>query len=253
MIFSWPWTYINRWTNIRVAGDLRQFNAVIAPRRRTNPPIGTKQQVGDLPTDLERSIYMPTTKRYVCYDIRFTRHYDHSGVITVLQMAWCPVYLEISWWRGLTGIHLGPVSKWGCRIYHIDGLVKDCSNSSVLAMELLQSCTKPSILHSLSHEFTSTAAIDVRDHCTICLLSNPYSYCTNGLFCMQDPYWQAKLCSRLIVFIDYPYVTTIGLDSSQSNQNLCAYTDFWPFVCYHKGYSDSKAESCFAETITSMA
>ena len=26
-----------------------------------------------------------------------------------------------------------------------DGLVQDCSNSSVLAMELLQSCTKPLI------------------------------------------------------------------------------------------------------------
>ena len=30
-------------------------------------------------------------------------------------------------------------------IHHIDGLVQDCSNSSALAMELLQSCTKPSI------------------------------------------------------------------------------------------------------------
>ena len=28
---------------------------------------------------------------------------------------------------------------------HIDGLVQDCSNSSALAMELLQSCTRPSI------------------------------------------------------------------------------------------------------------
>ena len=28
---------------------------------------------------------------------------------------------------------------------YIDGLVQDCSNSRVLAMELLQSCTKPSI------------------------------------------------------------------------------------------------------------
>ena len=27
----------------------------------------------------------------------------------------------------------------------IDGLVQDCSNSSALAMELLQSCTKPLI------------------------------------------------------------------------------------------------------------
>ena len=30
-------------------------------------------------------------------------------------------------------------------IHHIDGLVQDCSNFSALAMELLQSCTKPSI------------------------------------------------------------------------------------------------------------
>ena len=26
---------------------------------------------------------------------------------------------------------------------HVDGLVQDCGNSSALAMELLQSCTKP--------------------------------------------------------------------------------------------------------------
>ena len=36
----------------------------------------------------------------------------------------------------LTGVH--------CDFY-FDGLVQDCSNSSALAMELLQSCTKPSI------------------------------------------------------------------------------------------------------------
>ena len=28
-------------------------------------------------------------------------------------------------------------------VRNIDGLVQDCSNSSALAMELLQSCTKP--------------------------------------------------------------------------------------------------------------
>ena len=33
---------------------------------------------------------------------------------------------------------------------HIGGLVQDCSNSSALAMELLQSCTKPSIWN-ISH------------------------------------------------------------------------------------------------------
>ena len=30
-------------------------------------------------------------------------------------------------------------------VIHIDGLVQDCSNSIANAMELLQSCTKPSI------------------------------------------------------------------------------------------------------------
>ena len=30
-------------------------------------------------------------------------------------------------------------------VYHIDGSVQDCTNSSTLAMELQQSCTKPSI------------------------------------------------------------------------------------------------------------
>ena len=30
-------------------------------------------------------------------------------------------------------------------IYDIDGLVQDCSNSIANALELLQSCTKPSI------------------------------------------------------------------------------------------------------------
>ena len=30
-------------------------------------------------------------------------------------------------------------------IHHIDGWAQDCSNSSALAMELLQSCAKPSM------------------------------------------------------------------------------------------------------------
>ena len=32
-----------------------------------------------------------------------------------------------------------------CVRYNIDGSAQDCSNSSALAMELLQSCAKPSI------------------------------------------------------------------------------------------------------------
>ena len=34
-------------------------------------------------------------------------------------------------------------------LMHIDGLVQDCSNSIANALELLQSCTKPSIYASL--------------------------------------------------------------------------------------------------------
>ena len=36
-------------------------------------------------------------------------------------------------------------------LYHINSLVQDCSNPSALAMELLQSCTKPSI-YSIHHK-----------------------------------------------------------------------------------------------------
>ena len=40
--------------------------------------------------------------------------------------------------------------------YNFDDLVQDCSNSSTLAMELLQSCTEPSIcLDSLSSRIQS--------------------------------------------------------------------------------------------------
>ena len=35
--------------------------------------------------------------------------------------------------------------QWVNNAVHIDDLVQDCSNSSALAMELLQSCTAPSI------------------------------------------------------------------------------------------------------------
>ena len=37
----------------------------------------------------------------------------------------------------------------------MDGLVQDCSNSIANAFELLQSCTKPSILELDSHETAS--------------------------------------------------------------------------------------------------
>ena len=38
---------------------------------------------------------------------------------------------------------------------HFDGLVQDCNNSNALAMELLQSCTKPSFVFNVLSLFNS--------------------------------------------------------------------------------------------------
>ena len=46
---------------------------------------------------------------------------------------------ENSFWLTEYSRKSNPITAWS--VYNIDGLVQDCSNSSVLAMELLQSCT----------------------------------------------------------------------------------------------------------------
>ena len=56
-------------------------------------------------------------------------HYNQGGLALkglTLEELWKPVR-----------------SQWMFSKCYLDGLVQDCSNSSVLAMELLQSCTKP--------------------------------------------------------------------------------------------------------------
>ena len=45
---------------------------------------------------------------------------------------------------------------------HFDGLVQDCSNSSALAMELLQYCTKPSIYTCVNSMDTPLNKIDIK-------------------------------------------------------------------------------------------
>ena len=44
--------------------------------------------------------------------------------------------------------------------FDIDGLVQDCSNSIANSLELLHSCTKPSILWSLSIESVKTTSME---------------------------------------------------------------------------------------------
>ena len=48
-------------------------------------------------------------------------------------------------------------SEW--QYEHSDGLVQDCCNSSALAMELLQSCTMPSIYADLFKKLEHVIAI----------------------------------------------------------------------------------------------
>ena len=63
-----------------------------------------------------------------------------------LKGKWCSSLAVRSCSRSVECSDLKP--NWGiCLIIteHFDGLVQDCSNTSTLAMESLQSCTKPSI------------------------------------------------------------------------------------------------------------
>ena len=65
----------------------------------------------------------------------------------MLTTSWC-VYPRTHWSPTYTNTSPGIASTYiiiSYHHYHIDGLVQDCSNSNALAMELLQSCTKPSI------------------------------------------------------------------------------------------------------------
>ena len=55
------------------------------------------------------------------------------------KLWWCRIYPPPQTWSAPTIPHPHPL---GCH-YHSDGLLQDCSISSALALETLQSCTKP--------------------------------------------------------------------------------------------------------------
>ena len=59
------------------------------------------------------------------------------------QAVWLyePMVNVLMWKRGDSSAYAG--------VLHIDGLMQDCSNSSALALELLDSCTKPPISFAL--------------------------------------------------------------------------------------------------------
>ena len=78
----------------------------------------------------------------------------------------------------------------------IDGLVQDCSNSSALAMELLQSCTKPSRCYIQENIFENVVLLfSERKHVTCCTRKSPLA---------------AKYCSLIHIFPDF--VSTLWVD-----------------------------------------
>ena len=63
---------------------------------------------------------------------------DYSMLYIVVQITYsCPAFLP-----------------WLLTAFNIDGLVQDCSISSASAMEILQSCTKPSIYNTSKYNLT---------------------------------------------------------------------------------------------------
>ena len=65
---------------------------------------------------------------YVSLDLKLWRYHIKQCISWLLF-----VYISPSWWRS---------------IKQLDSLVQDCSNSIANALELLQSCTKPSSIYS---------------------------------------------------------------------------------------------------------
>ena len=78
-------------------------------------------------------------RRTVNYTRSLSRHYIRRMEGKTTRCIWC--YRCIPYPRHITEVfRMVQLSN-----AYIDGLVRDCSNPNALAMDLLQSCTKPSI------------------------------------------------------------------------------------------------------------
>ena len=94
-------------------------------------------------------------------DIRFCQFHNHPSLSVVSYIS-----ASNSLLHAILSYHV---------ILNIDGLVQDCSNSSALAMELLQSCTKPSICttlqFTLSYSWWYFGSLKITFEC---VLHNPW-------------------------------------------------------------------------------
>ena len=116
--------------------------------------IGSKGNLGDVEYDLGPN--------KICHGIMMPHNLLTWWMIGIL--CWSDSHRSLDLCQSTILFACGNIWKgaWqsgSCRHKYIDGLVvQDCSNSSALAMELLQSCTEPSIysIHTISWEFFGT-------------------------------------------------------------------------------------------------
>ena len=94
---------------------------------------------------------------YVIIYASYISRYFHCGMPNPCHFhgMWIRRTIKIALYKEIIGQNC---SQTRIQFFHIDHLVQDCSNSSADALELLQSCTKPSIYNQeliLRWNFTS--------------------------------------------------------------------------------------------------
>ena len=89
--------------------------------------------------------YTPSNMKQVMTDTASTYMWFQRSIFSV-SISWCKIImLVVLWWKMLArSVATHRYYIPALATYQIDGLVQDCSNSIASALELLQSCTKPS-------------------------------------------------------------------------------------------------------------
>ena len=102
---------------------------------------------------------------------------------------------------------------WDTILKHdgIDGLVQDCSNSSALAMELLQSCSKPSSISWYGNTFSFTCPLwgESTSHRWIALTKD--QYCRSLMFALLLSWASYWTNSRVDTDFRYTHVHVMSL------------------------------------------
>ena len=86
---------------------------------------------------LQKIFWMHSLERKFMYLVKILLNYILKGPTEIKS-----VLVQMITWRWTNTLSHYQTTD-GSVHWNIDGLVQDCSNSSALAMELLQSCTKP--------------------------------------------------------------------------------------------------------------